>query len=490
MNFVLTKSKYLSGLQCIKRLWIEQFAPELSPPTSPTQSQLFVQGSEVGRLARNRFPDGKLIGGTGRAALVATQKALAAGATCLFEAAFLHDGVYVRCDILIRQSDGSWTLIEVKSTTQVKLYHLHDLAVQQWVLAGEGMKISSVQLMHINNRTCLHPHLDSLFVTVDVTRSVARILRRVPKNVRALQHTMQQPTMPKIEIGTHCVMPFSCPARAYCWRHVPRHSIFTIPRITPRKITALLKMGILAAQDVPPAFPLSPPQRAYIERVISGQPEINHARIARRLASLRYPIYFLDFETYAYAAPRFRGMRPYQQLPFQYSLHILEADGTLHHKEYLHTNSDDPRPALAKQLIKDIGRSGSVVVYNARFERGVLLELARALPRRQRALRGIVLRLWDQLDIFRDDYLDPAFEGSNSIKKVLPVLVPEMSYDDLDVKRGDQAQAVWQSLLHTKDAAQREALAAQLRAYCERDTLAMAAIHKALARLVEPEASS
>jgi hypothetical protein len=484
---VLTKSKYLSGLQCVKRLWIEEFASELLAQPSATQSQLFVQGSEVGRLARTHFPQGKLIGGVGRSALAATQRALAAGEPCLFEAAFVHEGVYVRCDILQQQSNGAWTLIEVKSTTGVKSYQLHDLAVQQWVLINQGLRVEAVQLMHINNRTCTYPHLNALFTTVDVTLAVARLVRRVAKHVRTLQRTLAQPTLPKIAIGTHCLMPFPCPARTHCWQHVPPHSVFTIPRLTPRKLTALLKLGILRVQEIPPDFPLSPPQRAYIRRVISGQPEINRARIAERLATLHYPIYFLDFESYVYAVPRFVGMRPYQQLPFQYSLHILEADGRLHHKEYLHTADDDPRPALAAHLFEAIGPSGSVVVYNARFEWGVLHDLARALPDQQPALRAIMLRLWDQLEIFRSDYLHPAFEGSNSIKRVLPVLAPHLSYDDLRVKRGDQAQAVWQQLLHAKEEAMRDELAANLRAYCERDTFAMTAIHAALMQMVQPE---
>jgi hypothetical protein len=271
---------------------------------------------------------------------------------------------------------------------------------------------------------------------------------------------------------------------------VPNHSIFTIPRLSPRKLLALQKRGILSVHDIPPNFPLSAPQKAYIARVVSGKPEIAYGRIAKRLSSLRYPIYFLDFETFAYAIPRFNAMRPYQQLPFQYSLHVLEADGTLHHHEYLHTTADDPRLPLAQRLTQDIAAKGSVVVYNARFERSVLHELARALPQEQVALRGIMARLWDQLDIFRHDYLDPAFEGSNSIKKVLPVLAPELSYDDLAVQRGDQAQAVWQALLHTNDPARREELAQNLRAYCHRDTLAMTVIHHALQQLVEPEPSN
>lgn len=481
---MLTKSKYLSGLQCVKRLWIEEHAPEHLGAASSTQSQLFVQGSEAGRLARTRFANGKLIVGLGKAALAATQAALAAGETCLFEAAFVHNDLFVRCDVLWRRPDGSWTLVEVKSTTQVKAHHLHDLAVQQWVLAGHSIKVGAVQIMHINNSTCVYPHLESLFTTVEVTSAVARLLRRVPKVARTLRRQMAQSTMPDVDIGVHCFTPFSCPARRYCWQHVPPHSIFTIPRISPRNLTALLKLGILSVQEIPADFPLPPPQWAYIARVISGQAEIAQDRIRERLSSLQYPIYFLDFETYAYAVPRFQGMRPYQQLPFQYSLHVLEADGRLRHLEYLHMTTDDSRASLAQRLVQDIGPVGSVVVYNARFERGVLHELARVLPKEQFALRGMIARLWDQLDIFRNDYLDPAFEGSNSIKRVLPVLAPELSYDDLTVQRGDQAQAVWRALLQTKNRARREELAANLRAYCHRDTLAMVAIHQALARLV------
>ena len=444
----------------------------------------------MGRLARTRFPHGTLIGGVGSGALALTQAALATGATCLFEGAFLHNDVFVRCDILARRADGSWTLIEVKSTTQVKAHHLHDLAVQQWVLAGAGIKVGAVEVMHINNRTCVYPHLESLFATVDVTLATARLQRRVAKHVRDLRRMLAQPAMPTIGIGTHCFEPFPCPARGHCWQHVPAHSIFTIPRLGPRKLMTLLKMGILSVHEIPPTFPLSAPQRAYIARAVSGQAEIHYGPIAQRLATLQYPLYFLDFETYAYAIPRFDAMRPYQQLPFQYSLHVMEADGSVRHVEYLHTTQDDPRLALAGQLVGHLGEVGSVVVYNARFERGVLHELARALPQHQQALRGMMARLWDQLDIFREEYLDPAFEGSNSIKKVLPVLVPALSYEDLTVKRGDQAQSVWQALLQSKDPVRRQELADNLRAYCHRDTLAMTAIHDALVRLVEPEASN
>ncbi len=484
---VLTKSSYLSGLQCAKRLWIETHALHLLGPTSGIQAQLRAQGREVGHLARATFAGGRLISGWGQAAVDATRMALEAGATCLFEAAFEHAGVFVRCDILAAHPDGGWRLIEVKSTTRVKQHHLHDLAVQVWVLRGAGLDVRSAEVMHLNNRNCVYPNLARLFVRAEVTTQVLRLVGKVARQAAVLKRRMGQKSMPRIAVGPHCTQPHPCPATGYCWRNVPAHAIFTIPRITPDKLRALIKLGIVRVHDIPADFPLTPEQWAYVRRVKEGRAEINRASIARRLAGLVAPVYFLDFETYAYAVPRFDGMRPFQQLPFQYSCRVLEADGTLHHREYLHTGTDDPRPALARQLVADIGPAGSVVVYHARFERTVLLELARALPALRGALRDIAARLWDQLDVFRFDYLDPAFEGSNSIKRVLPVLVPGLGYDDLAVQRGDQAQAAWQELIHCRDAARAAELAAGLRAYCGRDTLAMVEIHRALRRLVQTE---
>ena len=482
---MLTKSKYLSGLQCAKRLWIEEFSPHLLGPASPVLSQLRAQGREVGTLARGNYPAGHLVTGIGRAALAETAAAIDAGATCLFEAAFEANDVYVRCDILVRREDDTWELIEVKSTTRVKQTHLHDLAVQQWVLTGAGLTIAAAKVMHLNNRKTVKPDLSGLFVEADVTRPVRRLLRGVPRRVASLQRTLRRRQMPTRDIGPHCQMPHTCPAIGHCWAHVPRHSIFTIPRITPDKLRALLKLGVLHVKDVPADFALSSSQWAYVHRVITGRAEIATDRIAARLAELTYPIYFLDFETYAYAVPRHAGMRPYQQLPFQYSLHVLHADGTLTHSEYLHMDQEDPRPALAERLVQEIGPTGSVVAYHAAFERSVLLNLARALPEPRKALRAIAARLWDQLDVFRYDYLDPAFEGSNSIKRVLPVLVPGLTYDDLSVRRGDHAQAIWQALIQSDDPVQRDELAANLTAYCHRDTQAMVEIHRALTRLVD-----
>ncbi|MEX1020811.1 MAG: DUF2779 domain-containing protein, partial [Litorilinea sp.] len=224
-------------------------------------------------------------------------------------------------------------------------------------------------------------------------------------------------------------------------------------------------------------------QRAYVEFIRNDTPRIDRHDIGQALRGLRFPLYFFDFETYSPAIPHLDGMRPYQNYPFQYSCHILHADGRMEHREYLHEDQTDPRPSLAYQLVRDLGRAGSVIVYNASFERGVLRDLAAALPQHAPPLENIQARLWDQLALIRRSYDHPRFLNSKSIKRVLPVLVPELSYDDLAVQRGDEAQIVWRAMLGETDSARRAQLAAGLRAYCERDTLAMVKIHEVLARL-------
>ncbi|HXF63622.1 MAG TPA: DUF2779 domain-containing protein, partial [Caldilineaceae bacterium] len=336
-------------------------------------------------------------------------------------------------------------------------------------------------------RGCVYPDLASFFCETDVTRQAARLARKVHQRAEQLRAGLARPAAPDVLIGAHCHTPFPCPARGHCWQDVPADSIFAIPRLSARKIALLMRMGVRRVQEIPDGFPLSPAQRAYVARLVAGTAQIDRPAIAQRLAGLSYPIYFLDFETFCYAVPRFWGMRPYQQLPFQYSVHVLEADGAVRHAEYLHLDAADPRAALAHALVNHIGPVGSVVVYNARFERSVLRDLAYALPVYRQRLRSIAARLWDQLEIFQRHYLDPRFAGSNSIKRVLPVLAPHLHYDDLAVRRGDQAQVVWAELIACAHPLRKAQLAADLRAYCRRDTQAMLEIHRALCRLIEPE---
>jgi hypothetical protein len=237
--------------------------------------------------------------------------------------------------------------------------------------------------------------------------------------------------------------------------------------------------------DLPSNYPLSENQRTYVDSALSSQPVVDRTAIATSLAELTYPIHFFDFEAQNPAIPRFDGLKPYEQLPFHYSCHILHANGQVEHREYLHTDTSDPRPPLVATLVSDIPPVGSVIVYHQSFEVSLLRKLAQAFPDYAVQLEAIATRLWDLEDIFKHHYKHPDFRGSTSIKNVLPVLVPNLSYKTLNVQRGDQAQTIWENMIACADPVEKQRLMNGLRAYRQLNTLAMVEIYRSLISLIE-----
>lgn len=476
----LTKSNFMSGLQCHKQLWLTVKEPHRATPPNLAQQRIIDQGGVVGQYARQQFPTGQLIGGNGSEAIQATQTAIAAGATCLFEAAFNFDGVFIRCDILHQSSPTTWELVEVKSSGKVKDEHYWDVALQQYVLIQNGLSISSTKLMHINTQDCFFPHLDNLFTLADISAEVNSRLPEIPTKLDQFKTILIQDLEPPLAIGKHCDQPNPCPFKEDCWQHIPEVSIFTIPRLDWKKKDALIAQGILAIADLPLGYRLSDNQQTYVDTVLSSQPAIDQSAIAASLAQLVHPIHFFDFEAQNPAIPRFDGLKPYEQFPFQYSCHIVQADESIEHREYLHIDQSDPRPALIAALTTDIAATGSVVVYHKSFESSLLRKLAADFPQYALRLEAIADRLWDLEDIFKYHYKHPGFRGSTSIKNVLPVLVPNLSYKNLNVQRGDQAQTIWEEMIACTDPIEKQRLVDDLRAYCQLDTLAMVEIYRTL----------
>ena len=442
------------------------------------------QSNEVGRLAREHFPGGLLIDATGLESVEQTQEAIRSGIPYIFEGSFIFNDIWVRCDILEKDSN-SWKIIEVEASADVKEEHLSDLAFQKYVLTEQGVTISGTKVMHIN-RECVYPDLCNLFTTKDVTDKVDRLMDDVPNNIETFKAILDGDVEPEVLIGEQCEKPHPCPFKDYCWRDVPKCcSIFTIPRLSWDKKTELVERDILSIHDLPDDFQLNDGERAYVNMVRDNKPKIDKEAIRHKLSELEYPIHFFDFETSNPAVPRFEGLSSYQQFPFQYSCHILQSDGSLTHHEYLHTDRTDPRLPLVESLRNHISGVGSVVVYSASFERRILEDLAQSFPEHSAALQSIISRLWDQLVIFRDHYKHPGFYGSNSLKAVLPVLVPCLSYEDLDIQEGNDAQAIWNMMIKTTNEEARDNMINNLKAYCKMDTLATVKIHKALLRQVD-----
>ena len=245
----------------------------------------------------------------------------------------------------------------------------------------------------------------------------------------------------------------------------------------------LIEEGVFSIFDLPTDYSLTSPQRIYVNSILRNEPSINKTAIREELGNLQHPIHFLDFETDNPPIPIFDGLRPFQHFPFQYSCHVMELDGTVTHHEYLHTDTSDPRIPLLESLLNHISSRGSVVVYKADFEGERLKELTDAFPEHASKLQSIIDRLWDQLDIFKNHYTHPDFCGSNSLKAVLPVLVPSLRHKDLDVQEGLEAQTVWNLMLNTTNETKKSEMIEHLKAYCRLDTLATVEIHKVLCEL-------
>jgi hypothetical protein len=495
----LTKTTYLSYSQCAKAFWLTSHQSHLAAPPDPASQRRLRAGQQVDQLARAEFPNGRLIPYRPHPQAMAelTAQAIAEGSDTLFQATFAPAGLLVKVDILTSTETNpttatiGWHLIEVKSGTSYKPEeHLPDVAFQVYVLQQAGLVITQASLMHLN-RDYRHrpadegqPDQNDLFRLTDITEEVLGYLPQVAEAVTHMRQTAVLPHSPEVSIGRHCKKPNQCPFYDHCWQDVNGWTIYDIPYLKRPQEEALAAAGIRDVVDIPPDFSLGHQRAAtFVACVKEAQIDIEREAIQARLDELVYPLYFFDFETIDYAVPLFDGCKPYQQAPFQYSCHILTQTGTLHHRDYLHTSTEDPRRPLVESLLDHIGPSGHLVAYNISFERAVLHHLARQFPEYGDRLRDMADRLWDQLAIFRRHYRHHGFARSNSLKAVLPVVVPELSYRSLVVQNGMEAQVVWEKMLACTDAAEKQRLVTQLRNYCHLDTLAMVKIHEALSSL-------
>ena len=483
----LSKSRYLSGLQCHKQLWWrvhEPEAPELSP--TPGQQNLFAQGREVGERARGHVPGGELIDLPFYQydnKVTATREALRRGRPAIYEAWFLADDTYVGVDILERTSRG-YTVIEVKASNSRKPEHLPDAAVQVHVLRGSGLQVERAEVMHLNPH-CRYPDLSNLFVREDVTALVEAALIGVPDELVAQQRMLEGP-LPDVPIGEHCTNPYACPFIERCWPELPDHHVSKLYRIERKRALELEADGYATIYDLPSDLELSVIHARQVQAVQTGRMVVEPT-LTKALAQFTSPLAFLDFETVSLAIPRWPGCRPWQQVPVQFSVHVEERGRGLVHHQWIAEGPEDPRPALAEALVEACVGARKVVAYHATFERECIKQLREAVPRFAKELERIEKRLVDLLPAIRSHVYHPDFGGGFSIKKTLPALVPGLSYADLKVQDGEVATVELQRLMLEGDRtppAERAALRDALLAYCARDTWAMVKLLEKLRGLV------
>ena len=481
MTPYISKQQFLNGWICTTRGWFTLHDHDSTPP-SPADRRRMMEGIEIGRLAREALGNGQMVRSlsTDEASALTKRLLQDPAVTRIYEAVFTWNGFVAKADVIVR-SNGGWDLIEVKSSVRDKPELTGDLAYTYMVVTGAGLAVRTAKLMLVSRDFRRGNPATALFVEIDKTPDVQKLAASFRHTATEIEKALLSGTRPQPRPIPECA---DCPYFALeCIGGDLKHPIFEIPRLRGKKLQKLLEAEVLEIRDIDEDFALTERQRIVREAVKSREPVISQDGLDR-LDDVNWPTFYLDFETVMTALPLYDDIAPYTQLPIQYSIHVCSAPAVIEdHRYFLADPSRDDRYELLSQLRTDLDGDGSIIVYSS-FEKRMLLELASAFPEFEKFCRQCVARLFDLESVIRKGIYHPEFKGSISIKRTLPTLVPEFSYDGLAVQNGDDASAhfAFMALGHYDADAIAQTRDALLE-YCEKDTLAMVQLYSALLRL-------
>ncbi len=481
MEHTISKSQYLKGLQCPKALWLYRNRKDLAPEIAPETQARFDTGHEIGQWAMQYFSNGVEVTQPYwdiKGAIAATEQFIQDGHEIIFEATAMHpvNGCYSRIDILKRvEGSEEWDMIEVKSATSVKDYHYDDMGFQYHVFYNAGYKIRKCFMMLIDNSYVRQGLIDpqGLLRLEDISEYVFAERNEIETMAGQLGDTSNEQAEPNISIGAHCSDPFDCDYLHYCWNHVPDYSVYDVFNKT--KAEDIASQYGVNLEELPEDIHPGGVKGLDVESYLNGETIVDSANLKAFLEQLQYPLYFLDYETVMPSIPLFDGTRPYQQIPFQFSIHIQEApDAEVIHHGFLHKERSDPRRDFTEQLIELCGQDGKIIVYNQAFEITRNNELANDFPQYASEINLINGRIVDLLVPFKKRWLyHPDQKSSASIKAVLPCFT-NLSYEDLEIGHGGEAMLQYGAFMDGKlHEDELSSLWNNLDEYCQQDTYAM-----------------
>lgn len=457
---------------------------------SDMQKAIFKRGTDVGILAQKLFPDG--IDASPKSkfeydkAVKHTTELLAKKQKVIYEASFNFSDVLSVADIVVNEKTGL-KVFEVKSSTSISETYIRDAALQYWVISNCGYKIKDFSIAYINNKYVRKDKLDlnELFITESVLKLILPLQKWVGENVSRFKNVLSKKVIPKIDIGEHCYDPYTCGFYEYCRKHIPENSIFDISGIHLTKKYDLYRNGIIKLEDVPADADISKKARLQLDVYKSKKDLIDKKVIKEFLSDLNYPIYFMDFETFQPAVPMFDYSKPYMQIPFQYSLHYKKnKKSKIEHFEFLAETGNDPRIKFIENLLRDTKGEGDILTYNKSFEILRLKEIVEAFPKYKKEIEERISRVKDLMLPFQKKYYyTHKMQGSYSIKYVLPALIQELSYKELEINEGGLASVAFESLYYETDMFIVEGIRKNLLEYCKMDTFAMVRILEILESL-------
>lgn len=487
----ITKSEFMTGYNCPKSLFLLRQPKRIIEP-SANNSENQNQGMEVELFARKLFPGGLDISGEeimSTYELVARSTfALLKNVPIIYGCSFTTKRGFCKTDILLK-TGNELHVFEVKSTCEVKDEHIIDCAFQRKVITESGWNVASISVIHLNREYVRNGDLDlgQLFIVEDVTKQAIEMEPIVEAHLNLLNKMLESGTCPDTDIGIYCDQSYGpCEFKGQCWKQIPETSIFNIGGLRKKVKFRSYQNGIIRMEDIPDAMKLSAKQWIQVRCTRSNEPYFDAAAIRSFLNSIRYPVCYLDFETFHSAIPLFDSQRPYMQTVFQFSSHHQnKQNDTLTHKEFLALPGDDPRRMFTEKLLEKTEGVETIIVYNSAFEITRLKELAEIFPYLREKIQDRIDRIVDLMVPFRNgSFYHPKMNGSYSIKKVLPALVPNFSYDELVIKDGEESSKAYASLLKMSGR-ERHMTMCNLLLYCEMDTLAMVRILEVLYAQVE-----
>lgn len=496
----LSKSDYMLFLRHPAWLWLKKFEKEKLPSVDDSLQAIFDAGYEFESYTEKLFPEGIRLGfGNYQEYLSLPQKtknALDEGVSTIFQGRFEVDNLTCIVDVLDRVDGDTFDLIEIKSSTRAKPEHNYDLAFQVIVLEKSGYKIRNISVIHANKDYVRDGDIDpdKLVAKTDVTEKVRELIDLTNDQIKKAFEVLSQKTVPDIsprfvnKVGVPSVQWFTDWLDVYkgIKPDLDPYSIYFLSYPNADQIEKLEDEGIELIRDIPNKLALRPRQLSQIQTTKNDKRIIEKEKIKEFLDTFEYPLYFFDYETFSSVIPYFDGNRPYGDYPFQYSLHILDSpDAKLRHEEYIHQENSNSMPKLLEKLKQDIGGSGTVLTWNMSYEKGCNDRMAELYPEHKEFLKNLNDRINDLMSPFSQMwFVDKGFFGSASVKNVLPVLAPELSYKELDVSDGLFARRIWtQTILEDKNQDKKEKIMSDLSKYCTLDTYGMVRILEELRKI-------
>ncbi|MEO8232784.1 MAG: DUF2779 domain-containing protein [Ignavibacteriota bacterium] len=482
-SHLLSKSSFIRGVQCEKQLYLYKYHYNEMDQLSDMQKAIFKRGTDVGKLAQLLFPNG--IDASPKSqfeydkAVAVTKNLINDNQKVIYEASFNFSDVLSVADIVVNEKSGL-KVFEVKSSTSISETYIRDAALQYWVITNCGYKIKDFSITYINNQYIRKGaiELDKFFFTESVLKNILPLQKWIEENIKRFKTVLSKRIIPKIDIGEHCYDPYICGFFEYCRKHIPENSVFYLSGVHLTKKYDLYRSGIIKLEDIPDDAGLSKNAKLQVDIYKSQKDLIDKKAIKDFVSDLNYPMYYMDFESFQSAVPMFDNSKPYQQIPFQYSLHYKKnKKSKVEHFEFLADTGNDPRIKFIENLLRDTKGEGDILAYNKSFEILRLKEIADAFPKYKKEIEERISRIKDLMLPFQKKYYyTHKMQGSYSIKYVLPALISELSYNDLEINEGGLASTAYESLYYETDLMKIAETRNNLLQYCKMDTYAMVKI--------------